>query len=326
MPNQEPRNVLILGGAGFIGSRLAYRFVDWGDKVTIIDGLLEGTGGRKLNLAPILERVIFWDRTLEEVDHLGGLLCESDIIIDCMAWTAHRLALEDPLYDLRLNAASHLFLLKALRAFKGKKVIYLGSISQYGREPGLLDESSRQSPVDIQGIHKMTAEHYFRLFSSLDQHKVICLRLSHCFGENQPLVGDDIGLVGGFIRDLLQGKEVKVYGNPEERYRHFLYVQDLAEYIIRFSRLEFAAFDTYNIIGQTITIGRLLTILIELIGRGSIQHLLMPAHLHTIAADQLFFNHEKTKLVLGDCPSTDIRTALQRTVRYFQEHLHDIPL
>lgn len=315
-----------MGGAGFIGSHIAARFLRYGDEVTVIDGLLPRTGGRKNNLIPILDRIKFLDRPIEEIDHLSELLSSCDLLIDCMAWTSHQLALEDPLYDLRLNAASHLYMLKALPKFSSKKIIYLGSTSQFGRQVGVVHDSTCQSPVDIQGIHKMAAEYYFRVYSTITKHRMLCLRLSHCFGENQPMSAGDIGLVGGFIRDFLQGKIVKVYGDPAHRYRHFLYVRDVAEYVIQLSQREFGEFEAYNIVGETVSIAYLLELLQDVIRGGRIQYLMMPDLIQSIETNHLDFDNEKVKSILKDCPVTPFETAIRLTVHYFQEYMHDLPL
>ena len=126
------QRVLVAGGAGFLGSRIAARYVASGWDVTVVDGLLDCTGGCVEHLAPLEGRIRFIPERVETLTDLPRLVAGMDVIIDSMAWTAHRLAMRDPIHDLRLNAESHLHLIQALPAGAARHVIYLGSRASSG--------------------------------------------------------------------------------------------------------------------------------------------------------------------------------------------------
>jgi nucleoside-diphosphate-sugar epimerase len=130
MKVQKPHSVLILGGAGFLGSEIAKVYAKKGSQVTVIDGLMPRTGGNKKHLSEVLSSIQFIDKRIEQVTNLSQLLDSHDLIINCMGWTLHFAAVEDPFYDLELNLQSHLHLIKHLK--EGHQVIFLGSRSQYG--------------------------------------------------------------------------------------------------------------------------------------------------------------------------------------------------
>ena len=73
-----------------------------------------------------------------------------------------------------------------------------------------ITESTAMVPEDVQGIHKAAADHHFRVFAKLKRLNVLSLRFANCYGPNQPRAGEDIGLIGGFIRDALAGKTIVV--------------------------------------------------------------------------------------------------------------------
>ena len=205
--------VLVLGGAGFIGSHVTRRLVEAGARVVVIDGLLEGTGGRREHLEPVLPQIRFLDRRGQDVPNLAAIVGECDAVVDAMAWTAHRLALQNPVHDLHLNAASHLHVVQLLR--RGQKAIYLGARSQFGNPPvAEIAEDSPMTPVDVQGIHKVTGESYYRVYARIRNFDAISLRFPNCFGERQPTTGEDIGLVGQFIRTALCGGTIEVFVEP----------------------------------------------------------------------------------------------------------------
>ncbi|MEW6400645.1 MAG: NAD(P)-dependent oxidoreductase [Chloroflexota bacterium] len=318
MKDQIQYTVLIAGGAGFLGSHIAKRFHQAGYSVTVIDGLLGHTGGNEKNLYPILGEVQLHKIDIREIDSLVNVVRESHVVVDCMAWTAHRSALQDPLYDLRLNLESHLHLLKHLH--RDQKIIYLGSRSQYGTpDTDVIVEDTPMIPVDIQGTHKTAAESYFRVYSRLRGLNVISLRFPNCFGINQPLDGEDVGLVGGFIRDLLMRRLVEVYG--AQRKRSLVYAPDLAEVVLLLSQSPLIGFSAYNMAGTEIYIKSLVEKLIELMGHGAYQLREMPVDISSIDVGNASFNNGKLRAVIGNVPVTDLQLALQTTIDYFKENL-----
>ena len=318
MSNSSRPTVLIAGGAGFVGSHIAKRFCSAGYSVIVIDGLLEHTGGQEKNLDPILEEIQFLKMDIREAHTLADLIRGSQVIVDCMAWSRHRSALQNPFYDLRLNLETHLHLLQYLHP--DQKIIYLGSRSQYGTpDVNVIVEDTPMIPVDIQGTHKIAAESYFRVYSRLRGLNVISLRFPNCFGVNQPLDGEDVGLVGGFIRDLLKRRLVEVYGT--QRKRSLVYAPDLAEVVLLLSQSQLIGFSAYNLAGTEMYIKSLVEKLIELIGYGAYQLREIPVDISSIDVGNASFNNGKLRAVIGEIPITDLQLALQTTIDYFKENL-----
>lgn len=320
MSRKQKPTALVAGGTGFIGSHIAKRFCRAHYAVTVIDGLLEGTGGRVENLREIMADISFLKTDIRYVKELGALVEQSDVVIDCMGWTSHQLALRDPIYDLRLNAESHLYLIRELQGRAGQKIIYLGSRGQYG-SPQVCDigEDTPMVPGDVQGVHKVTSESYYRVYSKFRLLNVVSLRVPNCFGENQPVDTRDIGLVGGFIRDILLDREVEVFG--KNRKRNLVYAADLAEVVFQLAQKPLSGFSAFNLSGQQVSIETLVKILIELAGKGSFRMSESPSEIQKIEIGNAYFNDERLWALLGEIPMTDLRTALSKTVTYFKECL-----
>lgn len=318
MNTSTQKTALILGGAGFIGSQITKRFYEAGYDIIVLDGLLQRTGGRKKNLSSIISHIEFIQSNIEDVHNITEIAERSDIIIDCMAWTLHFLALSDPVYDLKLNAESHLYLLRHLK--KNKKIIYLGSRGQYGK-PNVneVTEDTPMVPEDIQGIHKLAAESYYRVSAKLNKINVISLRFPGCFGEKQPVSGNDIGLIGSFIRDIIQNKKIEVYG--KKRKRSLVYVKDLAEVVFQLSMKNFIEFSAFNFCEYEVFIKDLVEILIELIGKGSYQIKEIPHEIKSIDIGNASISNSKLKNFLGEITITDLRSALLATIQYFKENV-----
>ena len=315
-----PRHILIFGGAGFLGSHVTRRFVAAGDRVTVVDGLLPGTGGSLDHLRDVRTTVEVRAEAIEAIADLPALVGSADVVIDAMAWTRHVAALGDPLHDMRLNLASHLTLLQALRAQPSRRLVYLGSRSQYGRvSSGVITEDTPMSPQDPQGVHKVAAETHFRNFSSLDGFDVVSLRLPNCFGEAQPVAGEDIGLVGGFIRALCRGETVKVYGGG--RRRSILYARDVAGLVAAVVDQPATGFVPFNVVGDDVDIRELAVRLQTVAGSGVVADEAMPAHIKAMDTGDARIDDSRLKAFVGDLPRTDLATALESTVAYFKEQL-----
>lgn len=315
------KKVLILGGAGFIGSNIAEYFFSKGSEITVVDGLLEKTGGKKSNLSKLDGKIKVIFKRIEETRNLAELIKESDLIIDCMAWTSHKAAIENPLYDLELNCKSHLYLINNLKYIKNKNIILLSSRGIYGNVEGNeINEETTPTPVDIQGIHKLTTENYFKFYSKMYDFNVIALRIPNCYGKNQIMEGDDIGLVGSFIRDSLLGKTIEVFGS--ERKRSIIYVADLVDIIWSILKNQWKGFLPLNISGFNITIKELGEKIISLTGKGKIELKELPEMVKNIDVGNALINEARLRELIGNFNLRKIDTGLIETINYFKENMN----
>lgn len=312
---------LVAGGAGFVGSHVVEQLVRAGHPVVVLDGLLPRTGGRRENLASVANSIRFIDQPVEKVSALPSLLTEMDVIIDCMGWTCHRLALADPLYDVALNVSSHLPLLQAIKEGSGQRFIYLGSRGQYGNpKVTRINEETPMVPEDVQGVDKLTAESLVRVMAKLKKIPALSLRFGNCFGPRQPVAGDDIGLVGSFLRDLLQGRVVELYG--KNRTRPVIYAEDVAAAVVRCAELHPAAgLEAFNLAGHDVALEELLACLIRTAGQGSYTMRDFPEEIKKIDVGNAEFCGDKLRARLGGLHVTGLETSLAHTVEYFRKAL-----
>ncbi len=316
--------VLILGGAGFVGSNLARFFDGRGYGVTVVDGFFPQTGSRRENLAGLSNRTTVIASAIESLSNLPALLNDTSLVIDCMAWTMHRLALRDPLFDCVCNVQSHLHLLAQIPEGCPATVVYLGSRGQYGKpNTPVIDEETPMIPEDVQGVHKTAADHHFRVFAKLKRLNVISVRFPNCYGPNQPRSGEDIGLIGGFIHDALQGKTVIVYGNHSRR--SLLFVEDLCEVVERLSHAGLKGFAAFNVAGHDMAVRELAERVVEIAGRGTVRCEEPPQEIKALDLGQSTFSDEALRRVIGPIPRADFSRSLGRTIEYFLEQ-HDLAL
>lgn len=305
-------NILIAGGAGFIGSHIATTLCKAGHVVTVIDGMMAETSGCRANLAHLPDIRLHCD-PVESCGELPSLLDGTDLVIDCMGWTRHLRALDDPEYDLRLNVGSHLPLIRALKISTCNKILYLGSRGQFGNVSSqLISEGMQRNPVDVQGIHKTAAESHYRLLSKLTGKKVASLIIGNTFGPRMPMDGQDIGLFGGFLRDILDNKQLRLFGKG--RQREFTYAPDLAAAVTRICTIDWEAFETLNIPGQSIELEELIKLMIRLCGKGSYTIENWPDEVKAIDVGAARLNPERFLSRIGDFDATPLTESLRQTI------------
>jgi UDP-glucose 4-epimerase len=218
--------VLVTGGLGFIGGSLTRALVQAGADVTIVDALLPECGGNYANIAGIEDAVTICEADLRDADLLA-LLDGCTFVFNLAGHTSHIDSMNAPFTDLELNCAAQLALLEACRRVSpAPTVVFAGTRQVYGRPRYLpVDESHPIDPVDINGIHKVAAEHYHLLYGQRYGFPVTVLRLTNTYGPGMRVRDARQTFLGIWIRDLVQGREFEVWGDGSQL-RDFTYVDD----------------------------------------------------------------------------------------------------
>lgn len=273
-------SALVLGGAGFIGSNICRHLAARGFHVVAIDGLMPKTSGSTSNLASMIGDIELITQRVEDVSSFADLLGGHDIVVDAMGWTSHWQAFDDPQYDLALNLSSHLVVIRAMAVARPRQIFYLASAHQYGRVlSGPVAETQPLWPVDVQGTHKIAAEHHYRIAAERNDLSVISLRFGNTFGPFQPLVGRDVGLIADMIRKSLHGEMIEVFG--EGRMRTVHYAPDLARMIEGMTNKEPAGFAAINAPGHYVSLAELANLIASYAG-GTVSQKPMPPEVSAI--------------------------------------------
>jgi UDP-glucose 4-epimerase len=317
------RTVLITGGMGFIGSNLARCLVQLGVKVLIVDALLPAQGGNPFNLEGIVDQVevVRADIGTDYVaNHLVGGV---DIIFNLAGHMSHLDSLVWPHRDLELNCAAQLTLLEACRNYNPHvKIVFTSTRQVYGR-PELLpvSESHRVAPLDVNGIHKLAAEHYHLLYHKLYGTRAVCLRLTNTYGPRQLLAHQRQGFIGWFVRHALTAGVIELYGEGKQC-RDINYVDDVVEALLLAGGTEKGDGEIFNLGGsEPVSLSDIATELISLTGRGSVCHVPFPREQQLIEIGNCYLSSEKIETMLGWRARTHWRDGLARTVEFYRKHL-----
>lgn len=317
------RTVLITGGMGFIGSNLARRLIELGVKVIIVDALLPDQGGNPFNLDGIADqmKVVHADIGDDYVaNHLVGGV---DIIFNLAGHVSHLDSVLYPHRDLQLNCAAQLTLLEACRSYNPRvKIVFTSTRQVYGRPDRLpISEAHRVAPLDINGIHKLAAEHYHLLYQRLYGIPSVCLRLTNIYGPRQLLAHKRQGFIGWFVRQALTGGIIELYGEGRQR-RDIIYIDDVVDALLLTGCSEKVNGEIFNLGGnEPVSLADIASELIMLTGRGSVGAVPFPPEQQLIEIGNCYLSSQKIERMLGWRPGTSWRDGLARTVEFYRAYL-----
>lgn len=309
----KQKTILIIGGLGFIGSHLAKYLQNEGHKILVIDSLEPACQSSLDSLGAIASKIEIIQKKVSEITNWTELLAKADVLIDSFGLTSHLIGMEDPLEDERLNLTEHTILIKQLKAFKGKKVLYLGTRSQYGKAPSPITEDSPRIPTDPQGVHKEACEQLYRIYTEKYHFQFCSLRLANCYGENQKMTGKDIGLIGGFIKSSLEGEEIKLFGD-ENRSRQFLYAGDIPPIVSQLLNKEWSSSLCFNLSGENLSLYKLAKTICDFHGKSQVLLEPFPEEIKHLDVGNVLVSDEKLKDYLGKLNFSDWQKSLRSTL------------
>ena len=297
-------NVLITGGAGFIGSNLADRLISEGHKVVIIDDL---STGRQEN---VNEKATFVKGSIVDVNACRAAfeLARTDVIVHAAA------SYKDPdgwMKDANVNTLGTINVIKTAKEFGFvRRLIYFQTSLCYGREP-------KESPITLDhpinpnnsyAITKVAGERFIEL-SGLD---FVSFRLANCYGPRNLS-----GPIPTFYQKLTKGEKCFV----SDSRRDFVYIDDLLDIVMAAisgtgqgyyhvaTGSDYAIQEVFDIIRAQLEVEELITpVPSEYIGR-------FWDDVKTILLDPSRTTHD-----FGIVPSTQLASGLEKALEWYKEH------
>jgi UDP-glucose 4-epimerase len=218
-------NILVTGGAGFIGSQMAKRHLADGHRVVIVDDL---SSGRRERLP---EKARFVEADIAGTD-LEPLLREEkiDFVSHHAAQIDLRHSVADPVGDARANVIGSLMLFEAMRRAGVKHVLFAstgGAI--YGEPEGgrPAPEAHPTNPVSPYGCAKLSIEKYMHYYRVVHGFRTQVFRYANVYGPWQDGTGE-AGVVAIFSEAMLGSRRLKINGDGEQT-RDYVFVGDLVE-------------------------------------------------------------------------------------------------
>ncbi len=247
------KQVLVTGGAGFIGSNLVKQLVIDGNSVTVLDNFISGF---RKNLEPFQSlRIIEGDiRDRYAVEHaMKGV----DVVFHLAASVGNKRSIDQPITDAEINVMGTLNVLEAARKEGVRKIVTSSSAGIFGELKTLpIKEDHPVEPDTPYGCTKLCEEKLCLSYSKLYKIEAICLRYFNVYGPNQRFdaYGNCIPI---FVFRMLRNEKLVIYGDGEQT-RDFVHVDDVVQANIKAAEAAGVS-GAFNIAsGKRVTINRLI--------------------------------------------------------------------
>jgi len=215
--------VLVTGGAGFIGAHSVRALLSRGHRVTVVDDL---SHGRRESLPPGTELRVVDVRAPELPAVFSGR--QIDAVLHLAAQMDVRRSVADPLYDASINVLGTLNTLEAARRSGVKRFVFASSGGAvYGEQDVFpAPESHPRRPASPYGVSKLCGEEYLSHYALAHGISTLALRYANVYGPGQDPHGE-AGVVAIFLDKLLAGETATINGDGLQT-RDYVYVEDVA--------------------------------------------------------------------------------------------------
>jgi len=232
-------NIVVTGGAGFIGSNLC-DVLSRDHVVTVIDDLSTG------NIDNLPKNILFIKKDINHI--LPKDFDNIEVVFHCAALARVQASIKNPLRYNEANIDGTLKLLEAARHAGVKKFIYSGSSSAYG-DVGIYPtpETAPTNPMSPYALQKLVGEMYCKQYSLCYNLPTVCLRYFNVYGERMPSSGAYNTVIGIFNNLKKLSKPLTITNDGEQR-RDFTYVKDVVSAnILAMENDEVGDGDVFNI-------------------------------------------------------------------------------
>lgn len=293
---------LVTGGAGFIGAHVTNELLKSGQKVIVLDDL---TGGFKKNVNP---EAIFIRGSINDTTLVEAIFKENkiDYVFHLAAYAAEGLSHFIRRFNYQNNLIGSINLINESIKSKVECFVFTSSIAVYGAAQVPMREDTTPIPEDPYGIAKYAVEMDLRTAHEMFGLNYIVFRPHNVYGEFQNIGDRYRNVIGIFINQLMQGKQLTVFGDGTQT-RAFSYIKDVAPQIALSVNNPLAYNQVFNIgADENYTVKELAETIMEVMqmkseirylpGRNEVQH----ANSDHSKAKKVFNIHEKDFTSLRD--------------------------
>jgi nucleoside-diphosphate-sugar epimerase len=317
------KNVLVTGGAGFIGLNLVGSLLELGATVTALDYALcweaEEMANRYRGRLKLIQGDIRDDAKVE------AIVRGQDVLFDLAGKSGAADSNNSPLMDLDVNCRGHLTILEACRRVNPMvSLVFPSSRLVYGKSQYLpVDEQHPLAPESIYAAHKLTVETYVQIYARLYGLHSTVLRISNPFGPLQGSDARNYGIVNQFVQKAVNGQVIKLFGDGSQK-RDFLFIEDLVEALLSSGLRAGCPALLVNIGGcDVVSMKHLAEKIVKLSGSGSVEHVPWPEAYQKVETGDYQSSLERASSQLGWKPETKLDDGLKRTIEFYQAKVRD---
>ncbi|MHB8455427.1 MAG: NAD-dependent epimerase/dehydratase family protein [Acidiferrobacterales bacterium] len=301
-------SVLLIGGAGFLGSALAPLLLQNGYDV---DLLIRQARGR------FDPRVTVYTGGLGNSELLRRILPRYSTVVHLASGTTPGISAQNPSLEAELNIFPTLRLIETLHAFPDIKLVYLSSGGTVYGNPALdyVDEEAAVAPLSYYGAGKAAIEIFLQTFSRTFKSRTVILRPSNLYGPGQPY-HRGFGLIRTILQHLHDEKTMEIWGDGEI-VRDFIYIDDLANACLEVIKAPHSE-GVYNVgYGKGYSISQLCSIVEQVCNR-KLHTTRLPER--AIDVRKIVLDHSRLGVQFGWRPKTPIESGIQNTWHWLNEN------
>ncbi len=314
-------NVVVTGGAGFIGSELVRQLAARGERVTVVDNLVNG---KRENIADVLSpHVQLMVTDIRDLEVLTPLLLEAKTVYH-LACLGVRHSVHSPHENHEVNATASLQLLSAARHADVPRFVYVSSSEVYGGvrwAPTIrweqMTEDHPAFPCTVYGGSKLAGECYARAFYRTYGYPTVVVRPFNTYGPRSHHEGDSGEVIPKFLLRCLAGRPMVVFGDGTQS-RDFTYVSDTAHGILLAGEHPSAVGETINIgSGSEVTVNDLVKRVALEVGRqdATVEYdRPRPGDVSRLVADVA-----RARTLLGYEPKVSLSEGLQHLLQWYRD-------
>jgi UDP-glucose 4-epimerase len=255
---------LVTGGGGFIGSHLVERLLADGHRVRVLDDF---STGNRANLAGVLDKIELIEGSITDPLRVRAAVDECEIVYHLAALPSVVQSIADPMTMHEICATGTLRVLLAARDAGVRRVVYAGSASAYGDQPG---EARRETdlliPLSPYAAAKLAGEHYCTCVTEVYQLETVRLRFFNVFGPRQDPASPYTGVIAIFLKAMAGGRVPTIFGDGRQS-RDFVYVANVVQAIVKAGVAPKAVGGVYNVgMGTSVTLLDLVAAINQLLG------------------------------------------------------------
>lgn len=299
------KQILITGGAGFIGSHLAEQLAKH-NYVTVLDNFSTGSGS---NIDDLPVNAVI-DGSVTVQDLVERVVANHDIVVHMAAVMGVRRTLERPLEVLEVNIDGTRTVLEAAANSDVERVLVASTSEVYGDAPNPpYGEDDEQAPKTNYAVAKLADERFTQAYQAVSDLDYTIVRYFNVYGPRQDSSGYGC-VVPIFVRNALADESLRVHGDGEQT-RDFTYIDDAIDCTI--SALSPAGRnEVFNIgSGSELAIRDLAGRVVEEVDGGTVVHI---DHPRPYTVKRRCSDISKAKALLGYTPQTSLSQGIEKMV------------
>lgn len=317
MQQLEGQKVVVIGGAGFIGSHIVDLLVARKARVIVFDNLLRGKL-KNLESARAHGDVEIVEGDIRDTAALRRVLDGAPLVFHLAAlWLLE--CESEPRTAMQVNVEGTFNVLEACVDAKVKKVVFSSSSSVYGDAVYLpTDEAHPFNHNFFYAAYKVAGEELLKAFHKKYGIEYVALRYLNAYGPRQDYRSAYISVITNFINKAAAGEQPIVHGDGSQTL-DLVYVEDIARANLLAATSSITN-DVFNVAsGRQTSLAELATMVIELIGRDGLTPLYQPAASNLVQRRQ--GSVEKAERLLGFHTEISVREGLSRLIAWRQQDL-----